>query len=441
MSDTAQYVTTDTPPGPRLPAVAQMLLWGAVPVRYFTACERRYGPTFTMRLMGDEAGIVVSDPAAVREMFALRPDEYCVNEASGILLEPFLGPRSLLLLDGERHRQERKMLVHAFRAEHLASHAATVRDVVHRQIEDWPVGRAFALHDAIQAITLEVILRIVFGMEGSALDDVRTPMQGFLHDGGLLRVLIPVLRRDLGPLTPWARFVRNRDVVHAAVRSQIAIRRADPQLASRTDVLSALLLAFDEAEFDDDALLDELMTMVLAGQDTTATALSWAFDLLLHHPPALDRLRSELAAGDDDAYLDAVIHETLRVRPVIPDIGRVLTEPASLGGYDVPAGTSVTASILLAHRRTDTYTDPLAFRPERFLEGAPDPYAWIPFGGGARRCLGASFAMLEMREVLRALLTSVDLRAASPRMERPRRRVVTLIPRRGTRVVVDRVVR
>src|SRR2546421_913606 len=257
MSDTAEYVTADTPPGPRLPAVAQMLLWGAVPVRYFTACERRYGPTFTMRLMGDEAGVVVSDPAAVREMFALRPDAFSVNEASGILLEPFLGSRSLLLLDGERHRQERKMLVHAFRAEHLASHATTIRDVVHRQVEDWPVGRAFALHDAIQAITLEVILRIVFGMEGSALDDVRTPMQGFLHDGGLLRVLIPLLRRDLGPLTPWARFVRTRDVVHAAVRTQIATRRADPDLASRTDVLSALLLAFDEAEFDDDALLDE----------------------------------------------------------------------------------------------------------------------------------------------------------------------------------------
>ena len=414
-----------------------MLLWGAVPVRFLTGCARRYGPTFTMRLMGEVPGVVVSDPADVQAVFALRPDEFTVHEAVEIMLEPFLGARSLLLLDGERHRQERKMLVHAFRGEHMATHAATVHEVVRRQLAEWPIGKAFALHDAMQSITLEVILRIVFGMEGGALDVVRGPMQQFLHDGGQLRVLIPVLRRNLGPLTPWARFVRNRAVVHDAVRRQIAARRVDPELASRSDVMSALLVAFDEASFDDDALVDELMTMLLAGQDTTATALSWAFDLVLHHPPALERLAEELAS-DGDSYLDAVIQETLRLRPVIPDVGRVLSQPTTLGGYDLPAGTSVTPSILLTHRRADVYPEPLAFRPERFLEGAPDPYAWIPFGGGARRCLGAAFARLEMREVLRTVLTTVDLRAASPRMERPRRRVVTLIPRRGTRVVVER---
>src|SRR5437588_2575651 len=190
MSDTAEYVTTDTPPGPKLPAVAQMLLWGAVPVRFFTACQRRYGPTFTMRLMGDEAGVVVSDPAAVREMIALRPDAFSVNEASGILLEPFLGARSLLLLDGERHREERKMLVHAFRGEHLAAHAATVRDVTRREVGRWPLGREFAAHDAMQAITIEVILRVVFGMDGEALRALREPLQQFLEDGGSFRVLI-----------------------------------------------------------------------------------------------------------------------------------------------------------------------------------------------------------------------------------------------------------
>lgn len=394
-----------------------------------------------MRLDGRVPGVVVTDPSDVRDVFALRPDEFNVNEAAGVLLEPFLGGRSLLLLDGEQHRQERKMLVHAFRGEHMAAHAATVREVTRREVHQWPIGQTFAAHDALQAITLDVILRIVFGMEDDAVEAVRQSMYQFIRDAGLYRVLFPPLRRDLGPLTPWARFVRNRTVVKQAVFDQIARRRTDPGLSTRNDVLSLLLYAFDEAELDDAALLDELMTMLLAGQDTTATALAWAFDLLLHHPAVLERLSAELATGDgDDSYLDAVIYETLRLRPVIPEVGRVLSRPMRLGGYDLPAGTSLTANVLLAHRRPEVYPDPLTFRPERFLEGAPDPHAWIPFGGGARRCLGAAFAMLEIREVLRTVLTNVQLRAASPRMERPRRRVVTLIPRRGTRVVVDRLV-
>jgi cytochrome P450 family 135 len=417
-----------------------MLLWGALPVRFLTACERRYGAIFTMRFPGQAPGVVVSDPAGVRDVFALRPDEFTVNEATGVILEPFLGARSLLLLDGERHREERKMLVHAFRGEHLSAHAATVRDVTRREVGRWPLGREFAAHDAMQAITIEVILRVVFGMEGEALRALREPLQQFLEDGGSFRVLIPALRRDLGRLTPWARFVRNRTYVRQAVLELIAARRTDPALATRNDVLSLLVQAFDGAALDDGALLDELMTMVLAGQDTTATALSWAFDLLVHHPAVLERLSAELATDDDDdAYLDAVIYETLRLRPVIPEVGRVLSRPIRLGAYDLPAGTSLTANVLLAHRRPDVYPDPLIFRPERFLEGAPDPHAWIPFGGGARRCLGSAFAMLEVREVLRTVLTSVQLRAASPRMERPRRRVVTLIPRRGTRVVVSAI--
>jgi cytochrome P450 len=298
----------------------------------------------------------------------------------------------------------------------------------------------FALHPQMQAITLEVILRAAFGIHDVArLDALRAPLREFLVRSGSFLILIPQLRRDLGPHSPWRRFAACRGAVHDVLRDEMRSRRSDPTSASCLDILSVLVRARDEhgQGLGDEALLDEVMTMVLAGHDTTATGLAWAFDLLLHHPAVLDRLRAEIAAGDD-AYLDAVIKETLRLRPVIPETGRLLAKSTRLGpgGRELAEGIFVSANMLLTHRRPDLYPDPLTFRPERFLDADTDLYSWVPFGGGLRRCLGASFATAEMQTVLRTVLTEITLQPATAKLDKPRRRVVTLVPKRGVQVVV-----
>ena len=227
-----------------------------------------------------------------------------------------------------------------------------------------------------------------------------------------------------------------RTRVRAAIIETIRERRADPGVAERSDILSLLIRAQrqDGTSLNDEELCDELLTLLLAGHETTATALAWTFDLVLHDAEVLQRLQ---AAELDDTYLDAVIKEALRLRPVIPQVGRRLTQPMTLGGIDLPEGVIAVPNIVLTHRRPDVYPDPLAFRPERFVGRRTDPYAWLPFGGGTRRCLGAAFALTEMRVVLRTVLTSTRLRAARPGLEPVQRRIVTLAPRHGTRVLLE----
>jgi cytochrome P450 len=250
--------------------------------------------------------------------------------------------------------------------------------------------------------------------------------------------MVPVFRRDLGPLTPWRRFVRVRAAVDDVILEAIQERRADPHVADRSDLVSMLILASHEdgSKLDDLELRDQLVTILLAGHETTATSLAWALDLLLHHPAVMDRLRRELESGGE-AYLEAVIKESLRLRPVIPEVGRRLRVPMTIGGWDLPAGVIAAASIYLTHQRPDLYPEPRDFRPERFLGTTTDIYSWLPFGGGTRRCLGAAFAMMEMKVVLRCVLTATQLRSTSPRPERATRRAVTLAPGRGARVILD----
>jgi cytochrome P450 len=302
----------------------------------------------------------------------------------------------------------------------------------------WQRGAHLCLHDATRTIALEVILRAVFGAEdGMELQGLRDALRPYLADSSAsVLILIPPFRRDLGPRSPWGKFVRQRAAVHREVLALVDRRRSQPDVGARPDMLSALV----QGSEDDTLVLDELMTLLLAGHDTTATGLAWAFDLLLHHPAAHRRLCSDLAAGDD-SYLHAVVHEALRLRPVIGEVTRRPLQPLTLSLGEVPAGTSVMASVHLAHTDADRYPDPFAFRPERFLGEAPDLASWLPFGGGVRRCLGAAFATLEMTEVLRTVITCAELRPASTEMERPKRRAVTLIPRHGTRAVLSGYVR
>jgi cytochrome P450 family 135 len=318
-----------------------------------------------------------------------------------------------------------------------------MREIAEDEIRGWPVGQPFPLRPHSQAITLEIIMRTVFGIEDvDRLAHLRDRLGRMLdigmHTTALASIVLVPIRRTIGRRI-WERFQRLRDDTDAVLYDEIARRRDDPVTAERDDVLSILLQARDEQgrPMTDVELRDELMTLLVAGHETTATAIAWAFELLLRHPSELAKLQAELDAGESDDYLDAVIKETLRLRPVVPGVVRKLTEPLELNGYELPAGVRVAPNIYLTHRRPDVHPEPDRFRPERFLEQPAGTYTWIPFGGGVRRCLGASFALFEMKVVLEELVRSARLAPVRPVGERVRRRAITLTPEHGTEVIVQ----
>jgi cytochrome P450 len=424
------------PPGPRLPAPLQNLGWFARPYPFVERARRRYGDTWTMRIVG-QTFVVLSRPEDVKQVFTGDPAIFHAGEGNVILL-PFLGHQSVLLLDDGAHMRERKLLLPPFHGERMRRHVELMREVAEREVARWPKGVPFAVHPHMQDVTLEIIMRVVFGVaEGDArLAVLRDRLSTFLHTISSGRQMMRLLA--YGPIRADRRriFARVLDPVHAVIAQIIAARRGAADLEQRDDVLSLLLLARDEdgAPMTDEELRDELMTLLVAGHETTATALSWALERLTRHPETLARLTEEVRTGDD-AYVDAVIRETMRLRPVLPFVVRRLTQPQTVGGWDLPAGANVAPSIHLIHRREELYPEPAAFRPERWLGVRPGPYTYFPFGGGVRRCLGASFAEFEMRAVLQAIVETVDLRPARPEDEGVGRRVITLVPARGGEVI------
>jgi cytochrome P450 family 135 len=381
----------------------------------------------------------VADPAAVRDIFTGDPRRFHAGEGNAGPLEPLVGTNSLLTLDEDEHMAQRKLLLPPFHGERIRRYADAMRDAAERELARWPVGRPFPLRPSMQEITLEVILRTIFGVRDAERLMRFSHVTKRMGEVSNAVVWVPALRRDVGRFSPWRRFLAARADVDALIYEEIRRRRSEPDLESRDDVLSMLLQARHEdgSPMSDVELRDELMTLVGAGHETTATALCWAFELILRHPRVERRLRDELAGGDGGDYLDAVMKETLRLRPVVVDVVRKLTGDTQIAGKNVPAGTYVIAAIALLHLRRDVYPEPHAFRPERFLEGASEPYTWIPFGGGVRRCIGASFAQQEIKVVLRTLLEGARLRPASARPEVPRTRHVTIVPSRGARVVLE----
>jgi cytochrome P450 len=406
--------------------------------------RRTCGDLFTLHLPFGPV-VVTCDPATIRSVFTGDPAVLRAGEGNRPL-EPVVGPESLLLLDGARHLRRRRLVLPPFHGERLQGYAADIAQLAREELATWPVGAPFALEPRMRAITLAVIVRVVFGIEdGERAAALRELIPRLLPDGGFSSlVLLPALRRDFGPWWPWRQFLAARAAVDALLYDEITRRRSDPDLAARTDVLSLLLQARDEdgAPLTDAELRDELMTLLLAGHETTATALAWAFELLHRHPAAHARAVDEARGAQDGGpvpWLDAVAAETLRLRPPLPIAARGVAEPLRVvDGHELPAGSRLAVGIFLVHRRADLYPEPLAFRPERFLDRGPDTYAWLPFGGGVRRCVGAAFAQLELREVLRTVLAGADLRPASARPERTRRRAVVLSPARGARAVVTR---
>jgi cytochrome P450 family 135 len=426
------------PPGPSSSPLLQTLRWSFRPLQFMQKSRERFGDSFSVKFLGFKTPMVlISDPEAIKALYTER--SHGMPAGRNLTLEPILGPRSVLLLEGADHLAHRRLMLPPFHGERMRSYEGMVGEIVDAEIDSWPLGEEFPIHPRMQAVTLEVILRVVFGVaDGARLERLRPLLGRVLSETASSGAMLAALAsRRFGGRGPWAKFQRLLDEVDEQLYAEIADRRAQVDLEERDDILSALMLARfeDGGSMSDSDLRDQLMTLLLAGHETTATALAWTFDLLLRHPRELGLLRDSLDAGEED-YLRATITESLRLRPVVPVAGRRLATELEVDGKTLPAGTDVAPAIWLTHTRPDVYPEPFAFRPERFLEEGPDTYAWIPFGGGIRRCLGAAFAEFEMRIVLREVLGRCELHKADPRPERVGRRNITLSPRDGTPVVV-----
>jgi len=434
------------PPGPALPAFVQSLNWVYRPIPWMRSLAARYGDYATVRAPGHAPVVFVTDPEAIQQVFAASADELHAGEGNAILL-PLVGQNSLLLLDGNRHRRERKLLMPPFHGERMQAYADVMRQVTDQVAASWRQRRKVTLLSEFQQITLDIILRAVFGLnEGAAMDDFRNLMrqtlQSVIRPAALLLVRgdgtmrAERLLRALGPLTPWNRFQSLKAKVDARLHSEIRARRQQP--TGGVDILSLLLSARDEKGelMGDDELRDEMMTLVVAGHETTAVSLAWAVYLLHANPDALARARAELgkvvgprAVTARDVpqleYLDACIKESMRLQPVLPLVARVVRGgPYRLGPYELPEGTAITPCIYLTHRRPDLWSEPARFRPERFLDAKPPPHHFFPFGGGLRRCIGMAFAQFEMKIVLAQLLRR-EMKLPDGYQGRMRRRGIT----------------
>jgi cytochrome P450 len=409
------------------------------PVQTLLAWHARYGNAFTVRYTGFGTGVYVADPEAIRTLFTGDQSDLRAGEANSIM-EPVLGPHSVLVLDGPEHLRQRKLLLPPFQGSRVAAFREVIHEVAERELAGWVPGRRLVLRTRMRALTFEVICRAVFGVtESHRVERLRGAL-GAVIDSSPLFMLSGALRTDLGPLSPGGRFARRLRAADVLLAEEIETRRAAPDLEERTDVLSLLLRARDDegrgmtvAE-----LRDELFTMLGAGHETTATGLAFAFELLMRNPAVLARLREELAGGDGDAYLDAVVKESLRLRPVIDGAERTLTVPRMLAGFEIPAGVKVYPGILLVHLREDLYPRAHEFRPERFLDEEAESYSWLPFGGGIRRCIGAALAQAEMAEVLRAAVPALELSPVRPEPDPVVLRGITLAPKHGVEVTVRR---
>ena len=429
------------PPGPSYPAALQLLGFWKRPLPYLERMRARYGKRFTLRLPLTPPLVHISDPAQVKQIYTA-PADVLHPGAGARILEPVVGKRSVILLDEAEHMEQRKLMLPAFHGERMERLTALVEDVTEREVASWAGESEVELHPRMQALTLEIILRAVFGLDpGPRLDAMRerlasmlafgdNPMSLFGQPPGWL---LPLFERL--PMT--AGFFRDQARVDELLFELIDERRREA--AERDDVLSMLLEAShtDGSPMSRDEIRDELLTLLVAGHETTASALAWAFERLVGNRAVLDRLVDEVADGDGDAYLTATIQETLRDRPVLPNTApRAVEKPIEVGGWHYEPGVALVANAYLVHHDADIYPDPYSFRPERFLDDPPGTYTWIPFGGGRRRCLGASFALLEMRVVIRSILNAYEVRRARSGPELARRRAITISPERGSRIAL-----
>jgi cytochrome P450 len=429
------------PPGPRVPALLQTLAWAITPTWVMDGCARRLGESFTLTFWPSGMKLVlISDPEAVKTVFTAPPD-VAPSGAGNSPVAPVMGPSSVIVLTGPEHMRQRKLLLPPFHGERMREYERVIVEATRRDMEGWPLGEPMRLAGRTRAITLEVILRAVFGVEAERMGALKEAIAGLLKPISPLAIVLVALRRP-SMERPTGAIGRALDHLDEVIYEELARRRAQPDLAERNDILSLLMQARDEdgEEMTDGELRDELVTLLLAGHETTATSVAWAVERLVRHPQKLRRLQEEIDAGGEE-YMNAVVNETLRVRPVVPIVVRLLQDELRVGSYTLPAGTRVVPSIYLTNRNPRVYEDPTGFRPERFLEEGPETFSWIPFGGGIRRCIGAAFAQLEMKLILQTVLGELEPSLPGRRWrdgEWVRRRAITLVPAAGTRVVWSR---
>lgn len=422
------------PPGPRLPVAAQTALSLIAPSWFSHFCHRRYGDCYTLRLFGFGTEVHLANPADIHAVVQGDATTFHAGEANAVLTE-VVGARSVFVLDEAEHRRVRNLMLPAFHGDSIRQQTMHIARITGRETATWPLHEAFPMLPRMRSITFEVILRTVMGVEDQnrrkALEQALTPL---VHVGSPLLLFPPKGR--LGRSGPWKRYALVRERARAMLLEEIGRARAAPDLDARTDALSVMVRGRDEDGLGlvDDELCDQLVTLLLAGHETTATALAWTFERIARNPELLRRC---VAAADDDdqRFLEAVCKESLRIRPVVGEIGRQLTAPTTIAGYELPAGVMIVPTIPLVHSSALHYRAPHAFQPQRF-QGRFDATAWLPFGGGLRRCLGAAFASLEMRTVLREVLRRVEIETTEAPPERARARHVTLIPHKGALITI-----
>jgi cytochrome P450 len=428
------------PPGPWMPSAVQAIGWALRPLPFMDRCFARYGETFTLRIRRGRPWVFLTNPEHVKQVFTTEPElmRAGAGEANP-LLEPLLGPRSVMLLDEPEHLADRRRLLPSFHGSLMHDYGEMMAAVAQRQLERWPLDEPFALWPRMQAISLEVVMRAVFGdIEGERMDRLRerlVELTNWVNDQTRLAVLAAVGQRSL---TANAGFKRMMAPVEELVMEEVRERRAERDMGRERNILAMLEQAYghDDSPAGVRKLRDELVTMLSDGP--TATSLAWVFERLLRHPDKFARLREEIDGGEREEYLAAVVTETLRLCPAVPVVMRRLVEPMQIGQYTIPADTIVAPCVYLMHRRSDIYPEPARFQPERFLGSPVNTYTWIPFGGGVRRCVAASFAPLEMRRVIETVLKNIDLRAADARSEGPMRSSVSFAPDGGALVVATR---
>jgi len=412
------------------------------PIDFMERCRKRYGRIFTIRLGPAQNVVMVGTPELAKQVLSGDPKVFRAGDTNGIF-RPVVGSNSILLLDGDAHLHQRRIMLPGFGASHGAEFVDQVREIAAKRLAGWRSGQRLKLHDEMEAISFASIMRVVFGEHSDdSHAELRELIPEMMDRCDSPFTLMPWFRRELAGSSPYARLMKVIDKIDEVLFQTISERRADPMTQFRDDTVSLLLRAEHEdgSPLADREVRDEVLTMVMAGYETTTSGAAWALERLLHSPDVLERLTAEIEGGQDDTYLDAVVKETLRARPVVPVVARHLTEPIELDDYMIPAGTTLMVSIYLVHTDPETYPEPEEFRPERFLAGPPDAAAWIPFGGGVRRCLGARFAELELKVILTQVLASARLRATGRSAEGFKRKRFTFAPEGGATAVVDELI-
>ncbi|RCJ42716.1 cytochrome P450 [Nostoc minutum NIES-26] len=441
------------PYGPQIPAVLQMLRWITSPMSFMEACAAKYGDIFTLRLDNNSSPLIfVSNPQMLQQILTNDTKEFEAPGDTNLVFESLLGKRSVITISGAEHQRQRQLLLPPFHGERMRSYSQIISDITEKVISQYQIGQPFNIRSAAQAITLRVIMQAVFGLdEGLRAEKIQQSLGELLEKGSSVLsvafLYFPALQRDFGPINFWGKQMRRQQNTDELLYEEIQERREKPD-ASRTDILSLLMAARDEAgqPMTDEELRDELMTLLLAGHETTATALAWAFYWIHKIPSVRQKLLQELDSLGDNPdpnaifklpYLNAVCSETLRIYPVaMLTFPRVVKTHVSLGGYELEPETGVIGSIYLTHRREDLYPEPQQFKPERFLERQFSPYEYLPFGGGARRCIGLAFAQLEMKLAIAKILTSRELELVNNDEIRPQRRGLVTGPNRPIQMVI-----